>query len=127
VVDTESVPVTREAIVLVAEDQLLVRAYIADVLVDGGFEALEASNADEAFELLQTRNDIDALLTDVEMPGTMNGLTLATLARRCWPHLAIVVMSGKSLPVGHALHTSALLARLHELLTVSRPLKQISH
>jgi CheY-like chemotaxis protein len=136
--DTNPAPVIKEGVVLVAEDQPLVRATVVDVLFEAHFEAVEVCSADEAFELLQMRDDVDALLTDIEMPGTMDGLALATLARRGWPHLAIIVMSGKPLPHGHMLpercsfHSKpcdvpALLAQLRELLAISRPMRNNQH
>lgn len=126
--------ISGKAVVLVADDEALLRAYIAEVLLDADFSPVEAGTADEAFEILQAREDIDAVLTDVEMPGSLDGLRLAQLTRRCWPHIAIVVMSGRPLPAGHELpersifhpkpcDTPALLAQIHELIAVSHPLR----
>lgn len=136
--DTGSTPAIKEGVVLVAEDEPLTRSFIVDVLFDAHFEALEVCSADEAVQLLQARDDIDALLTDVEMPGKMDGLALAQEARRGWPYLAIIVMSGRPLPYGHTLPERAsfyakpcnmteVLARLRELLAASGPLRPKLH
>lgn len=121
-------------LVVVADDDDAMRTYLATVLDGADFQMLAACNASDAFELLQTRNDIDALLTDVDMPGVMDGLALAKLARNCWPHLAIIVMSGRPLPLGYPLperatfqpkpfDSFALLTRLRAQISVARSLR----
>lgn len=67
-------------IILVVEDEVLVRMLACDILMDGGHHALEAVDAEEALILLQARPDIAAMFTDVDMPGEINGLGLARLA-----------------------------------------------
>jgi two-component system, response regulator PdtaR len=65
-------------VVLVVEDQTLVRMFMADFLDEAGFKVFEAVNADEALTVLQARSDVQAVVTDIEMPaGSMNGLKLA--------------------------------------------------
>ncbi|MCP3397828.1 response regulator [Bradyrhizobium sp. CCGB01] len=61
-----------------------------------GFEAIEAADADEAIELLERRNDIDILFTDIQMPGSMNGLRLIAVVRDRWPPILLLVTSGQS-------------------------------
>jgi CheY-like chemotaxis protein len=63
---------------------------------EAGFEAIEASDADEAIRILESRNDIRAVFTDVNMPGSMDGLRLARVVRNRWPPVALIVASGHS-------------------------------
>jgi two-component system, response regulator PdtaR len=83
---------------LVVEDEVIVRLHIADIVEGAGFTAVEAFNADEAIELLTSRSDIHVVITDINMPGPMDGLELAHAVRDCWPPVEIIVMSGKSRP-----------------------------
>ena len=86
-------------VVLLAEDEALVRMMAADVLrEDGGFKVVEVVNADEALTVLEATADIRALVTDVEMPGSLNGFTLARVVKQAWPHISIVVTSGRMAP-----------------------------
>jgi len=84
--------------VLVVEDEPLVCLTICEGLASEGYEVLSAANADEAIEILESRNDINPVFTDVEMPGSMDGLKLAASVRDRWPPINIVVTSGKSRP-----------------------------
>jgi CheY-like chemotaxis protein len=83
--------------VLVVEDVALVRMDIADSLGQDGFVVSEASNADEAILLLEHDPDIRILFTDIDMPGSMDGLKLAAFVRNRWPPVKIVVTSGHML------------------------------
>lgn len=80
--------------VLVVEDELLIRMDIAAFLEDEGFKVHEASNADEAIALLNASPDIKLMFTDIDMPGTMDGLKLAAAVRDRWPPVQIIVTSG---------------------------------
>jgi CheY-like chemotaxis protein len=81
--------------VLVVEDEPTVRSLAVDVLSDAGFDTAEASNAAQALELLKNpEEDIDVLFTDVRMPGGMDGLELASVAKRKRPQLVVIVTSG---------------------------------
>ncbi|WP_461381556.1 response regulator [Devosia indica] len=86
--------------VLVVEDEVLVRMVAADILLEGGFKVFEAHDADEAIQLLRTRDDIHAVFTDIEMPGSMNGLELAAIVRKTWPKMVVLVTSGRINPDG---------------------------
>jgi CheY-like chemotaxis protein len=86
-------------IVLAVEDEPIVRMSMADFLDDAGFKVFEAVNADEAIALLQSRSDVQVVVTDIEMPGSMNGLELAQVVRVRWPGVGIVVTSGRVRPV----------------------------
>ncbi|MDB5570666.1 MAG: response regulator receiver [Hyphomicrobiales bacterium] len=84
--------------ILVVEDDPLIRLFGADTLIDAGFEVIEAWNADEALSILQARSDINVLFTDVDMPGSLDGLELANIARRLLPQLHIIITSGRRRP-----------------------------
>ena len=81
-------------VVLVVEDEALLLFAIADELRDLGFNVLEARNADEALARLEAHSDIAVVFTDVDMPGSMDGLKLSRAVRNRWPPVKIVVTSG---------------------------------
>ena len=80
--------------VLVVEDEALVRMDVSDRLSEDGFEVYEAATADDAIRLLEAHSDIQILFTDIDMPGTMDGLKLSAYVRDRWPPVRIVVTSG---------------------------------
>jgi CheY-like chemotaxis protein len=84
----------QKPVVLVVEDEDLIRASALEMVEEAGFEAIAASNADEAIRILESRSDIRAVFTDVHMPGTMDGLRLARVVRNRWPPVALIVTSG---------------------------------
>jgi two-component system, response regulator PdtaR len=84
-----------EGVVLVVEDHPLVRRGLVEVIVQAGFETLEASSALEAIRILEARPDIHLVFTDAEMPGTMDGVELAHYIRNRWPPVELIVVSGK--------------------------------
>jgi two-component system, response regulator PdtaR len=86
------VPSDRPTILLV-EDEILVRLWTADELRDAGFRVVEAANADEALTRLHDGGPVDLLMTDIRMPGSMDGLGLARTVHAEWPGLKIVVAS----------------------------------
>jgi CheY-like chemotaxis protein len=88
---------TKGPAVLIVEDQALVRAGAVDLVEEAGFEAIEAANADEAIRILESRSDIRVVFTDIDMPGSMDGLKLAHAVRNRWPPIKLVVTSGQSL------------------------------
>jgi CheY-like chemotaxis protein len=83
------------AAVLVVEDHPLVRASLLEVMVEAGFEALDARGASEAIRVLEARPDIHLVFTDAEMPGTIDGIELAHYIRNRWPPVKLIVVSGK--------------------------------
>ncbi len=85
-------------VALVAEDDPMVRMEAADVLGDAGFDVLEASTTLSALNQLEQHPEVALLFTDVQMPGTFDGLALAHEARRRWPQMPIIVVSGKVTP-----------------------------
>jgi DNA-binding NtrC family response regulator len=82
--------------VLVVEDDEMLRMCAADVVADAGFTAIEATNADEAVAILESRSDIALLFTDIQMPGSMDGLGLAQAVHDRWPAIKIILVSGQS-------------------------------
>ena len=85
-------------VVLVVEDEALVRCVAVGMLEDAGFRMIEAVNADQALELLGADSDVQLLFTDVNMPGTINGLALARQVHDRWPHIGIMVASANRVP-----------------------------
>ncbi len=82
-------------IVLIVEDEMMLRMRAVDIVEDAGFIPIEALNADEAIQVLESRNDISLLFTDIQMPGTMDGLMLAHAVHARWPHIKIILVSGQ--------------------------------
>jgi two-component system, response regulator PdtaR len=81
-------------VILVVEDEIFIRMGLADDLIQAGFRVLQASDADEALRILRTSEPVDLLLTDVWMPGAMDGVQLAAVARSMRPQLKIAILSG---------------------------------
>ena len=77
-------------VVLIVEDELLLRMNAVDMVGAAGFEVVAAANADEAIEILETRRDVTVVFTDIQMPGSMDGLKLARAVRGRWPPIKIV-------------------------------------
>jgi CheY-like chemotaxis protein len=84
-----------KAVILVVEDSPLIRMGAVDLVVAAGFQALEASDADEAIRILEGRPDIHLVFTDVGMPGSMDGIKLTHYIRGRWPPVKLIVTSGK--------------------------------
>ena len=81
-------------IVLVVEDEPILRMMAVDLVEDAGFEAVEASSADEAVAILEARTDIRIVFTDIDVPGSMDGIKLAAAVRERWPPIEIIITSG---------------------------------
>jgi two-component sensor histidine kinase/CheY-like chemotaxis protein len=84
--------------VLVVEDEMVLRMRAVDIVEDAGFTPVEAVNADEAIAILESRSDIDLLFTDIQMPGSMDGLKLAHAVHDRWPSIKIMLVSGQVRP-----------------------------
>jgi CheY-like chemotaxis protein len=82
--------------ILVVEDEPLIRLGLVDLLEEVGYEVTEAAHAGEAIALLEAHQDIRLVLTDVDMPGEMDGIRLAQYVRRRWPPIQLIVVSGKA-------------------------------
>lgn len=85
--------------VLVVEDEMVLRMRAVDIVEDAGFKAIEAVNADEALSILESRSDISLLFSDIQMPGTMDGLKLAHAVHDRWPSIKIILVSGQVRPL----------------------------
>ncbi|MGO4524946.1 response regulator [Microvirga sp. 2MCAF35] len=81
-------------VILLVEDEPLLRFFVSDVLEEAGFEVIETGNAEEALTLLEVRDDVRVIFTDIEMPGPLNGLDLVSCAHQRWPEILILVVSG---------------------------------
>jgi CheY-like chemotaxis protein len=114
-------------VILLVEDEALVRAVQVDILREAEFWVIEAENADEAFEILKQRRDIKAVLTDVDMPGSLDGFEFARLVRQGWPEVGVLVISGKTTPgpgdlprgatfVSKPVRPAALVARIEQVM-----------
>jgi two-component system, response regulator PdtaR len=90
-----SIAVAKLSIVLVVEDDFLLRIDAVDIVKDAGFEAVEAANADDAIAIIEANPNIHVVFTDVQMPGTMDGLKLARFIKDRWPPIKIVATSGR--------------------------------
>ena len=117
-------------VVLIVEDEPLLRVLAVEAVEEAGFVALEAANADEAVLLLESRPDIRLLFTDINMPGSMDGLKLAHAVRNRWPPIKILVVSGAVAPkpselplncgfLGKPYEAAAMVAELRSLVAAS--------
>jgi CheY-like chemotaxis protein len=94
---------TKNCIVLVVEDEALVRGAAVNVLEAHGYGVLQAANSSEALNLIEDRSDLWTLFSDIDMPGGVSGLVLAQEVRRRHPATHIILTSGKIFPVGGAM------------------------
>jgi CheY-like chemotaxis protein len=85
---------SKRPVVLIVEDEFLLRMDAVDMIAAAGFEVVEAANADDAIEILESRPDITVIFTDIQMPGSMDGLRLARAVRGRWPPIKIIATSG---------------------------------
>ena len=84
--------------VLVVEDEVMIREVVKDELEDAGYTVIVAEHADAAIAILEARHDIHLVFTDIDMPGSMDGLKLAACVRDRWPPVHIIITTGKSRP-----------------------------
>src|SRR5580704_12395974 len=94
-VSTDSIEVPK---VLIVEDEMILRMRAVDIVEDAGFCPVEAVNADEAISILESRSDISLLFTDIQMPGSIDGLKLAHAVHDRWPSIKIILVSGQVKP-----------------------------
>src|SRR5476651_1037104 len=90
-----AIPSALHPTVLVVEDEMLLRMRAVDMVEDAGFTPVEAVNADDALAILESRTDIELLFTDIQMPGSMDGLKLAHAVHERWPLIKIILVSGQ--------------------------------
>ncbi len=83
------------AVVLVVEDEMMLRMHAIDIVEDAGYMPLEAVDAAEAVAILESRSDVVLMCTDIQMPGQMDGMGLAHAVHDRWPTIEIIVVSGQ--------------------------------
>jgi CheY-like chemotaxis protein len=88
------ISVAKRAVILIVEDELLIRLNAVE-MIEEAFEVVEAASADEAIAILEGRLDIAVVFTDIQMPGSMDGMKLAAAVRHRWPPIKIVATSGQ--------------------------------
>ena len=96
------------ATILTVEDEVLIAEFLGDVLREAGYQVVAAANADAAIALLESRNDIRVVITDVNMPGSMDGLRLAGAISGRWPPVKIIVTTGWRRPASDQLPNGTL-------------------
>lgn len=89
----QSIPINTGTI-LIVEDEAIIRFELVDFFEDAGFRVLEADNADRAIAILERESTVRIVLTDVQMPGSIDGLRLAHFIRKRYPPTLLLVMSG---------------------------------
>ena len=85
--------------VLMVEDEILIRELISEELTEAGFDVVQVGSAEQAISILEARQDIHLVFTDIDMPGSMNGLKLAAAVRDRWPPVHIIITTGKARPM----------------------------
>src|SRR5688572_14026272 len=93
----QTAPTKALATILLVEDEVLIRFMAANELRKAGFTVIEAAQAREALSVLKSATPVDVLITDIRMPGPIDGVQLATLARELWPNLKIAIASAYTL------------------------------
>ena len=88
------------SVILTVEDEALISEYLGEVLGETGYTVVATSNADEAIEVLKARADVRVIITDINMPGSMDGLKLAAAVRDKWPPIKIIITTGRARPSG---------------------------
>ncbi|MGI8526292.1 MAG: response regulator [Pseudolabrys sp.] len=112
--------------VLVVEDEFLISQFVSQELAALDYDVLTASNADEAIAILESRDDIHTVFTDINMPGSMDGLRLAAAVRVRWPPVKIVITTGKQRPPEAAMPDGSLfLAKPYASHDIVRTMRQL--
>jgi two-component system, response regulator PdtaR len=97
-IENESHPPAEAPIVLIVDDEPLVRLLASDILTEAGYRVIEAMNSEEALTLIEAKPETIALVTDVRMPGEIDGFGLARLVAGRWPHIGLVITSATATP-----------------------------
>jgi two-component system, response regulator PdtaR len=110
--------------VLIVEDEFLLRLHAVDFMGGCGFTMYEAGNADEAIQLLELHDDIRVVFTDINMPGSMDGLKLAHYVRGRWPPIKLIITSGQRRPLAEDMPAgSGFIAKPYDLEKVAADLR----
>lgn len=114
-----------QPVVLLVEDDGLLLMEASDTLADAGFTVVEAAHADKALAVLENRDDVEVLMTDVDMPqGSMDGFALARLVAHRWPGIPVLVVSGMGTPGPHDMPDGArFIPKPYEPTTLVRTLR----
>lgn len=115
------------AVVLVVEDDMMLRMRAVDMVEDAGYTPIEALDAAEAVAILESRSDVALVCTDIQMPGEMDGVGLAHAVHQRWPAIKILVVSGQlklenlTLPplsrfLGKPLDAGEVIAEMHDMI-----------
>lgn len=114
--------------ILVVEDEFLIRMTLVEALSDEGFEVLEADTGDAALSILQSGAPISLLLTDIQLPGSLNGNALATKARETLPDLPVIFMTGRLDPVDDAQRSArdVFISKPYTLVDICQVAKRLS-
>jgi CheY-like chemotaxis protein len=120
-------PSNARNVVLVVEDEPFVRLFGADLLEQAGFAVLQASNADEALHLLETHPEVRVVFSDVEMPGSLDGLGLARCICQRWPQIGIVLTSGHRIRMEMIPQEGKFLAKPYDGEALVRHIEEIIH
>lgn len=118
--------------VLIVEDEMVLRMRAVDIVQDAGFNPIEAINADDALKILEDRSDISLLFTDIQMPGSIDGLKLAHAVHKRWPAIKIILVSGRidltdadkpalSRFFGKPLESSQMIAEIQDMVGAGAP------
>ena len=111
------------ATVLIVEDEFLVRNVLQIELEEAGYDVILADNADGAIAILEARADIHLVFTDIDMPGSMDGLKLAACVRDRWPPIHIIITTGNARP--REIPANAQVYRIAEDLWICELMKQL--
>ncbi len=115
-------------VVLVVEDEALIRMDVADYISGPNITPLEAGNADEALRILSERDDVDVIFTDVNMPGSMDGLQLAERVRELKPAVGIIIASGMVRVARSTLPSGAVFyEKPYDLDAISTSIRTLAH
>lgn len=86
------------SVVLTVEDESFVSVHLGHVLAMDGYTVIAAADADEAIAILESRNDVRIVFTDINMPGSIDGLKLAAAVKDRWPPIELIIATGKGAP-----------------------------
>lgn len=124
--DLDAPRAPKAVVVLIVDDEVLIRMLLSDVLRQAGYQVIEAANADEAVVLLNSSPDPDILVTDVRMPGTTDGFALAAFVRRTKPDLKVIITSGHAGPNGAIDLADAFLPKPYPLDSIVRHVRMLT-
>lgn len=118
--------ISKAPVVLVIEDEPLIRLDLIDAIEEAGYTTVSAGTADEAIDVLSARDDIRLIVSDIEMPGSIDGLNLAWVVRDRWPPIHIIVTSGRRNPASSDLpERSLFVAKPIERESLTRKIAQL--